>query len=44
VLALAQKFQVDMPIVEAVVDVVQNSLPPAEVVKRLMNRTTRSEY
>ena len=44
VLALAKKFQVDMPIVEAVVDVVQNSLPPAEVVKRLMNRTTRSEY
>ncbi|MCX6425880.1 MAG: NAD(P)-dependent glycerol-3-phosphate dehydrogenase, partial [Actinobacteria bacterium] len=42
VLALAKKFQVDMPIVEAVVDVVQNSLPPAEVVKRLMNRTTRS--
>jgi glycerol-3-phosphate dehydrogenase (NAD(P)+) len=44
VLALAKKFKVDMPIVEAVVDVVQNSLPPAEVVKRLMNRTTRSEY
>ena len=44
VLALAKKFQVDMPIVEAVVDVVQNSLPPAEVVKRLMNRTTSSEY
>ena len=44
VLALAKKFQVDMPIVEAVVDVVQKSLPPAEVVKRLMNRTTRSEY
>lgn len=44
VLALAKKFSVDMPIVEAVVDVVQNSLPPAEVVKRLMNRTTRSEY
>ena len=44
VLALAKKFEVDMPIVEAVVDVVQNSLPPAEVVKRLMNRTTRSEY
>lgn len=44
VLALAKKFKVDMPIVEAVVDVVQNSLLPAEVVKRLMNRTTRSEY
>jgi len=44
VLALAKKFKVDMPIVEAVVDVVQNDLPPAEVVKRLMNRTTRSEY
>jgi glycerol-3-phosphate dehydrogenase (NAD(P)+) len=44
VLELAKKFKVDMPIVEAVVDVVQNSLPPAEVVKRLMNRTTRSEY
>lgn len=44
VLALAKKFQVDMPIVEAVVDVVQNSSPPAEVVKRLMSRTTRSEY
>jgi glycerol-3-phosphate dehydrogenase (NAD(P)+) len=44
VLDLAREHGVDMPIVEAVVDVVANGLPPKEVVRRLMNRTTRSEH
>lgn len=44
VLELAREHGVDMPIVEAVVDVVANGLPPKEVVRRLMSRTTRSEH
>lgn len=44
VLDLAQEHGVDMPIVEAVVDVVANGMPPKEVVRRLMSRTTRSEH
>ena len=44
VLELASEHGVDMPIVEAVVDVVANGLPPKEVVRRLMSRTTRSEH
>ena len=44
VLDLAQEHGIDMPIVEAVVDVVANGMPPKEVVRRLMSRTTRSEH
>jgi glycerol-3-phosphate dehydrogenase (NAD(P)+) len=44
VLELAREHGVDMPIVEAVVDVVANGLPPKEVVLKLMSRTTRSEH
>ncbi len=44
VLELAREHGVDMPIVEAVVDVVANGMPPKEVVRRLMSRTTRSEH
>ena len=44
VLELASEHGVDMPIVEAVVDVVANGSPPKEVVRRLMSRTTRSEH
>ena len=44
VLELAREHGVDMPIVEAVVDVVVNGMPPKEVVRRLMSRTTRSEH
>ncbi len=44
VLDLAREHGVDMPIVEAVVDVVANGLPPKEVVRKLMSRTTRSEH
>lgn len=44
VLDLAREYGVDMPIVEAVVDVVANGMPPKEVVRRLMSRTTRSEH
>ena len=41
---LAQEHGIDMPIVEAVVDVVANNMSPKEVVRRLMARTTRSEH
>lgn len=44
VVELAREHGVDMPIVEAVVDVVANGMPPKEVVRRLMSRTTRSEH
>lgn len=44
VLELAREHGVDMPIVEAVVDVVANGMPAKEVVRRLMSRTTRSEH
>jgi len=44
VFELAREHGVDMPIVEAVVDVVANGMPPKEVVRRLMSRTTRSEH
>lgn len=44
VLDLAREYGIDMPIVEAVVDVVANGMPPKEVVRRLMSRTTRSEH
>lgn len=44
VLDLAREHEIDMPIVEAVVDVVANGMPPKEVVRRLMSRTTRSEH
>lgn len=44
VLELAREYGIDMPIVEAVVDVVANGMPPKEVVRRLMSRTTRSEH
>ena len=44
VLDLAREHGVDMPIVEAVVDVVAHDMPPKEVVRRLMSRTSRSEH
>jgi glycerol-3-phosphate dehydrogenase (NAD(P)+) len=43
VLDLARRNGVDMPIVEAVVDVVHNGRPPHEVLKDLMARSAKSE-
>jgi glycerol-3-phosphate dehydrogenase (NAD(P)+) len=43
VLARAQRLGVDMPIAQAVVDVLQGRLTPPEAVARLMSREARSE-
>ncbi len=43
ILALAAKAGVEMPITEAVVDVVHNGLSPKEVVARLMTREAKPE-
>ena len=40
---LAQKYQVDMPIVNAVYDMLYNNLSPKEGVTRLMTRDKKSE-
>ena len=43
VLARARTLQVQMPITEAVVDVLEGRLPPAEAMTRLMARQARAE-
>ncbi|MGH8895391.1 MAG: NAD(P)H-dependent glycerol-3-phosphate dehydrogenase [Actinomycetes bacterium] len=43
ILALAGHHHVDMPIVEHVVAAVHDGLPPADIVRRIMSRTTKSE-
>lgn len=43
ILALARAHGVEMPIVEHVVAAVHDGLPPAEIVRRIMSRTTRAE-
>lgn len=43
ILALAREHHVDMPIVEHVVAAVHDGLPPAEIVRRIMSRTTKAE-
>lgn len=43
ILALARAHHVDMPIVEHVVAAVHDGLPPAEIVRRIMSRTTKAE-
>ena len=40
---LAQKYNVEMPIVNAVYDVLYNNLKPADAVKGLMNREKKAE-
>ena len=40
---LAQKYNVEMPIVNAVYDVLYNNLEPREAVNMLMNRELKSE-
>ena len=40
---LAQKYNVEMPIVNAVYDVLYNNLAPKEAVDMLMNRDLKSE-
>jgi glycerol-3-phosphate dehydrogenase (NAD(P)+) len=44
VLALARKFDVDMPITEHVAAVVHDGMHPQEMVRRLMSRDTKSEH
>ncbi len=41
---LAKKFNVEMPIVNAVYDVLYNNLKPKEAVKMLMTRERKAEY
>lgn len=43
ILALARAHGVDMPIVEHVVAAVHEGLPPAEIVRRIMSRSAKSE-
>lgn len=43
ILDLARAHHVDMPIVEHVNAAVHDGLPPAEIVRRIMSRTTKSE-
>jgi len=43
ILALARAHHVDMPIVEHVEAAVRDGLPPEEIVRRIMSRTTKSE-
>jgi glycerol-3-phosphate dehydrogenase (NAD(P)+) len=44
VLALARKFDVDMPITQHVAAVVHDGMQPKEMVRRLMSRDTKSEH
>ena len=41
---LAKKYNVEMPIVNAVYDILYNNLKPQEAVKILMNREKKAEY
>ena len=43
ILALARAHHVDMPIVEHVAAAVHDGLPPAEIVRRIMSRSAKSE-
>ena len=43
VYALAQKYKVEMPIVEAVYKLLYENMPPEEVMKELMKRSTKLE-
>ena len=43
ILALARAHQVDMPIVEHVAAAVHDGLPPDEIVRRIMSRSTKAE-
>jgi glycerol-3-phosphate dehydrogenase (NAD(P)+) len=43
ILALARSHGVDMPITEHVVAAVHDGLPPEEIVRRIMNRSAKSE-
>jgi glycerol-3-phosphate dehydrogenase (NAD(P)+) len=43
ILALARAHGVDMPIVEHVAAAVHDGLPPAEIVRRIMSRSAKSE-
>lgn len=43
ILELARAHGVDMPIVEHVVAAVHDGLPPAEIVRRIMSRSTKAE-
>ena len=43
ILALARAHHVDMPIVEHVEAAVHDGLPPAEIVRRIMSRSAKSE-
>ena len=42
-MALCQKYDVDMPIITAVYDIVENGVKPAEAIRTLMARSIRSE-
>ncbi|MEU6350164.1 NAD(P)H-dependent glycerol-3-phosphate dehydrogenase [Streptomyces sp. NPDC047072] len=44
ILGLARRHSVEMPVTEAVVDIIQGGLTAAEAVKRLMNRAVTSEH
>jgi glycerol-3-phosphate dehydrogenase (NAD(P)+) len=43
ILALARAHDVEMPITEHVVAAVHDGLPPREIVRRIMSRSTKSE-
>jgi glycerol-3-phosphate dehydrogenase (NAD(P)+) len=43
ILALARAHDVDMPIVEHVAAAVHDGLPPGEIVRRIMSRSTKAE-
>ena len=43
ILELARAHDVDMPIVEHVAAAVHDSLPPGEIVRRIMSRSTKAE-
>ena len=42
-IALCEKFGMDMPLINAVRDIVNNGIQPAEVVQQLMNRSLKTE-
>ena len=41
--ALSQKFDTEMPITEAVYDIIKNGCSPDEAMHRLMNRDMKNE-
>lgn len=40
---LSQKYEVELPIIEAVNDIINNNVPAKEVITRLLNRDFKSE-